>query len=610
MAKLTKKEIESQAITHILEHVTKYENCLFNVGGGTQIHFRNMFDAIKQNFYGLFNSKYDSFGQEKIFYPATEFMVFENIKGIDVDTKDINVKARHPKDIGKAEAKRYILKDWMYKNNFGDTINLWLLPFVLDGHLIVKKISAYDYKTKKKTIKPVIIDIRNTFFDPHGWGSVVHDTPFCERSVVDTTWFKRAYKDSYINLDKLNGRFDLPEIYNETQSNQSSSPETELFEFWSPLPEYLITGNTDDTDWVECHLVVSNLKDKPVVHKLERNTELRPYEDVRFEDAPGRRIGRGVGEKLLYLQIYLNMVFNTKRMNQLLAANQLFQYRRGSGIRPEHLRRLVTGGAIPVEQVGDIIRIDTRDFDYDKLVSEEQSILSIAQRQTQTQEPASGEQLPASMPATNAVIQNQAVRTSTAFRQEKFGLFLSRLFKNQLMPGIMTTYSNGDILRLTGDTENVKSLKSKASEYFTYKEIENMMMQGVYPSPEQIQMMIEQAMEKIENNNDLYLGIEKLDFVDCDVEFFVTGESIDKNALIQTLQQILFNYQNFAGNPDSQKIMRELFNILGLDSKELMPKGQVAPQKGQVVGGAQIPQAPNEGQLINNVEQNVAQGVA
>lgn len=609
MAKLTKSEIESQAIALLQEHIKKYEDATFWVTSNRGINLRTMYDIIRQNFYGVFKNDTDSYGQPKIWNPITEFMTWENIKGIDVDTKDINMKARHPKDRGKAEAMRYIVKDWMDKEHFGESLNEWLLPFVLDGHLIVKVLFVYDAKKKKKVLRVLPIDIRNTFFDPHGKG--IQNEPFAERSVVDTSWFKQAYKDKYINLDKLEGRKNVPAIYDEEKEENSSNPQTEVFEFWSPMKKSWITGDRkDDNDYVECHLVVSNPSSVPLVHKLEINDEpdqVKPYEEVKFEDAPGRALGRGVGEKLIYLQMYLNMIFNSKRMNQSLAANQLFQYRIGSGLKPEQLRRLATGGSIAVEQIGDIARIDTRDFDYDKLASEEQNIVQVAQRTTQTQEPASGEQLPASMPATNAVIQNQAVRTSTALRQERVGLFLERLFSRQIKPRITELYSKEDILRITGDVDKVRSLFSKGAEYYAYKEALDLMEQGVYPSPEQLMMMKEQAMEKMENNEDMYIGIDSVDNLDCDIKFFVTGESIDKNALIQTLQQILFNYQNFAGNPDSQKIMRELFDILGLDSAELMPKGQqIIPQQGQPVGGAQIPQAPSEGQLLNQQENAIA----
>ncbi len=613
--KLTKEQIEADVINHIQQHITKHEDGEFFVTDKHSINMRVMWDTVRKNFYGLFDKSEDRFGAQKIFYPITEFMVWENMKNIDVDTKDINMRARHPKNIAEVEAQRYIVKDWMLQNQFGEQLNEWLTPFVLDGHLIVKKIFALNPNTKKKNLKVVQVDIRNTFFDMQGKG--IQKSDFVERFVQDKASFKNTFSKVYINLDKIQDRFDVAALYDEDKEVKSQTPQVEGFEFWGQLPEKYITGDPKDTDWVDCHAVMTNASENAQLHKLEKNKDkygIKPYEEVKFEDAPGRAVGRGIGEKVIYLQTYLNSIYNTRRLNNSLSANQLFEVRKDSGVNPSSVRDLISGGVVSVSEVGrDIGRIDTQDYDFSQSLSEEENLVRIAQRQTQTQEPASGEQLPASMPATNAVIQNQAVRSSFAQRQEVFGLFLSRLFQRQLLPDIMKLYSKGDLLRLTDDSDKIRAIQEKASEFFALREAEDLIEKGEYPSMEQLTQMKEQAFEKIENQKDLYVEIDGLNQPDADVEFFVTGESVDKNGLIQSLQQILFNYSGFAQDPNAQKILRELYDILGLDSKQLMPDkadpavqalavGGTVPegQPGQApIAGANLPQPPSEGTLLN-----------
>ena len=101
----------------------------------------------------------------KIFYPLTETLVWENVKNIDVDTKDVNAKANTPLQYGLATIVRNMMRDWMEKQQFGEEINDDLMYFALDGHLVNKKVLSFDEFTKKKTIKFERVDLRNIFKD-------------------------------------------------------------------------------------------------------------------------------------------------------------------------------------------------------------------------------------------------------------------------------------------------------------------------------------------------------------------------------------------------------------------------------------------------------------
>ena len=563
---MTKKEIQGEILQVLTEEITKYEEAIFQISRNKSMRMRYLWDMIRENYYGVFKKEKDLVGQQKIFFPLTEALVWENVKNIDIDTKDINVRGNNPSQYGIANITRNLVRDWMEKNCFGEQINKDLMIFALDGHLIKKKLLASDEYSKKTTLKTETIDIRNIFKDQSG-GSL-HEDNFIERSVQSVSYLQDAFKGKWINLDKIKGETNIPEIHNEDRPEEGTSPEIDLYERWGKIPKSWLTGRKSDCNtWVNGRVVASGLvSGTPLVHRVEEWNKVRPYEEAKFEDAPGRWAGRGIGEKVLYLQMYLNTIYNVRRNNNLQMMNQLFQFREGSGVTPDKISRLLAGGAIGVQTIGDIARIDTRNINFNESISEEQNAISVANRLASSQEASTGEALPSSTPATNAIIQARAVKTSFQLRQEKFGLYLSKLFKRQLLPDFWKIYKKSDILRLMGEEETNK-IKRKLTKYYTDKFI----TERGQITPQEADRIAEEVKKQIQEREDLWIELDDLKDVDkLDISFYITDETFDKATILQNLQQVLIAYKGLATDENSMVILRNMFDIMGLDSETLM----------------------------------------
>lgn len=601
---MTKTEIQKSAINQLTEFIHKYEDGIFQISRNKSMSMRFLWDLIRENYFGVFKKDKDTIGQSKIFYPLTETLVWENVKNIDVDTKDVNAKANTPLQYGLATIVRNMMRDWMEKQQFGEEINDDLMYFALDGHLVNKKVLSFDEFTKKKTIKFERVDLRNIFKD-QAVGSL-QTSDFIERSVQDVSYLKEEYKGKWINLDKLTGGNNISAIYNEDKGEESVSPECEIFTAWMKIPHSWITGRAVDSNYYINGKVIASglLNGTPLIHRIEEWNKVRPYEEAKFEEAPGRWAGRGIGEKSIYLQLYLNTIYNVRRNNNLALMNQLFQFREGSGITPEKMAKLFAGGAIGVQQVGDIARIDTRNINFNESITEEQNVVSVANRLGSSQEAATGEALPASTPATNAIIQAKAVKTSFQLRQERFGLFLSNMFKRQWLPDAWKIYPKDEILRLIGE-EDASKLRRKLTRYYTDKAISE---GGRKITPQQADAIEASIKQQLDNKEELFVAIEDLKDADkIDISFYITDETFDKATVLQNLQQVLTSYKQFASDPNSMVILRNILDILGLDSETLManmeqptalPSGE-APQSQQE--GEQTPDGLVESQA-NRVE--------
>ena len=99
---MTKSEIQRQASATLTEFITKHEEGNFQISRNKIMRMRFLLDTIRENYFGVFKKDKDLIGQQKIFYPLTEALVWENVKNIDIDTKDVNTKADNPNQYGTA----------------------------------------------------------------------------------------------------------------------------------------------------------------------------------------------------------------------------------------------------------------------------------------------------------------------------------------------------------------------------------------------------------------------------------------------------------------------------------------------------------------------------
>jgi hypothetical protein len=589
---MTKETIQAEALRYMTDLVTKYSEGTCWITRNKAINLRALWDIIRENYFGVFNKTKDRFNQDKVFYPLTETLTWENVKNIDVDTKDVNTRALHPDGLKEVIPCRYILKDWMYHNSFGEILNRWLMYFTLDGHLITKTITGID-EEGKKYVETRFVDLRNCFYDPHC--EDIHKTPFIERSVQDLDDVKSNFKDKgWINLHKISGRKDIPKLHDEQKNQEGGVPEVELYEYSGKIKKSWVTGkDADDDEWVNGRMWASNLTDVAHMHKIIQTDDISPYEDVAFEDAPNRHVGRGVGEKVLFLQIYLNTLYNVRRMNNLVMMNQLFKFKNGSGITAESISNLVAGGAIGLNDMGDFERVDTSNINFNDSINEENNLVGVANRVTSNQEASSGEKLPASTPATNAIIQNQAVKTSQQLRQERFGLFLSRLFRRQVLPRLIEIYKEKGVIRIEDDKKS-SDVKKSIADYYLTKNVEDAKAEGKEVNPIE---MLEKIKNELDRREEIFIELKKIDPKNIDIEFYVTDESFDKNTILQNLQQVLVNYKQFAQDPNSQNILREILDVLGLDAESLLPEinSPVQQQMGMQEEQQPAPNQPQEG---------------
>lgn len=561
---------EKEVIRIIKDEVNDWQDGNVWVTEKINYQMKDIIQKARKNYLGKFDEPNDEVtGKKKIFIPLTEDMTETIVKNIDLDPADINIRATNPNGFSAATILRYLVSHFMRRNYFGELLNEMLRLFCIDGTIIIKTLKNYDKELKSQVIKTRIVDSTNFFIDPQE-DNIQTAGAVIERNVLKLSETK---KYSWDNLDYVKGYNDLgrlanaglPQVMSKTQV-----PYVEIYERWGELPGWCVPGyQGDKDDWVQTLSIVSNIYRKPVVHKVILNKKsIKPYEECRFRKIFGRWHGRGIGEILSNLQSYLNEVVNLRLNKARISQIGLFKVRKGSGITQQLLSSLISGGVIPVTRMEDIQELATSDVKGSSY-NDEETVYQWGQRTTGAWDVGRGESLPSSLPATTAVLQERGMKSGTDLLQENVGTFLSRLFERHLIPLIIETMKDEEIISIVGSPKELKEIDNNYINAVLNKQtVDYLVKNKEFPKPgfiEHLRDIYSDNLKKFQKTRYFKIKKKMLTNWNYEVEIFITGESFNKSVMVQQLNEMLMGYSRIPGtNLDAEAIMKEILDLMGI----------------------------------------------
>ena len=552
-----------------------------------KVHYkmRDIIQKARKNYLGKFDVKKDEVtGRKKYFVPLTEDMTETVVKNIDLDTLDINIRSTNPNGYASSNILRYLISYFMRKNYWGEILNEMLRLFCIDGTVILKNLKNYDKKLNRQVIKSRIVDRTNFIIDPsedniQEAGAVIERNVLRKSEIEKYPWKNVEYVSETTSFNRLNTLIGA-EV-------KTQVPYVEVFERWGELP----IGK--DGKWVSAVAIVSDLDANPVVHLVKENKKgIKPYEECRYRKLFGRWDGRGIGEMLIPLQRYLNETVNLRINAARIAQLGLFKVRKGSGITRQLLKSLISGGAIPVTRMEDIAELRTPDIK-ESSYRDEETTYNWAQKVTGAFDVSRGEGLPASQPATTAMLQEKGSKSGFNLIQESLGMFLSRVFERHIIPLLIENLKMDDVISIVGSPKELKELDNNYINKKTRDYYVDSMKKGKLPSGEDVAMFKDLQQQKLNKfGKNRYLSDLKkvLSGWEYEVQIFVTKESFNKAVIVQQLNELLINYSQVPGtNLDTDAIFKEILDLMGiggarfLESKKegAVPNIQQGGQGGQ-----------------------------
>lgn len=597
-----KQELEAKAIEIVKGEKIKWELATAFITEKVSFNMRNLIRTLRKNYYGIFDQPTDpTTGLDKVWYPLTEINVEAVVKNIDLDTKDLNFRAKNKNGYAITDITRSEVKDELDKSGFGEKLDELERQLAIDGTHVWKTV---EIDKKARIFK---VDLLNVYIDPTS-PSIQEAYRFTERSLMYPDEIKSM--NGWMNTEDVVGIEGLARtdaLYGARNVGTTSNIKmNDVYECWGKIPKSLITGLVDDdNEEVDGQIVVSGLDmgGQARCHLIAQNTKydknigcfIKPYEECWYQKVPNRWYGKGIAEKVINLQIYANIVFNVRINRSRISQLGLFKIKKGAGITPQMLSRLQGNGAVVVNNMDDLQQLVVQEVGATSY-KDEDVINQLSERLTNAFEVVTGEALPSSTPATNASIQNANARSGFTLIKETIGMFLARWMDRHYLPIFAKNLNKKQILRLSKNLDNYEELVQRVSYSLAMEALDKSFNDGYIPSDQEIQMAIQDTQGKL-MKTDLFVNrIHDIIAEQLDTKFYVTNEELDVSVTVQNLVNMIRVAPQYA-----EAMVKQAFDLMGLGQYKLvaqpvpqgMPQGEQGAPQGKPMMSAQAMQSAN-----------------
>lgn len=604
--------LEQEVIAYIKDQKTRWENATVWVTDKVAFDMRDLIRQLRRNYWGVFKEPMDkATGRKKIWVPMTESVCESVVKEIDLDTKDINFRAKNRNGIGLTPIVRNGVRNNLDNIYFGEILDEMERNLAIDGTVVWKTVEDKDAQGKP-IFKIIPVDLLNFYIDPSARSIQTSDVG--EVALLSPEEFA-SYKGWKDKQDVKAYEFSNAQTGADllSQGMPTTKKLIQVYEWWGIMPLAWITGKKKDKEtMIPGHVVLSNIDQQggTKIHVLEKNTKkegLKPYEECRYRKVQGRWYGKGPAESVMMLQTWMNVVVNIRITRNFVAQLGIFKIRKGAGVTSQSLKRMASNGALMVKNMDDIEQFVIQEAT-NSSYSDEQNIQGWGQRVTSAFEIVTGEQLPASTSATSASLQSQGAQSSFTFVKKGVGYFLQRWLKRHAIPILQKRFTADEIIRIVDDMDELKEMDTRIINEMLFRRLTEMNKKGQLFTKEAVLAEKERLTQKFEAMGaERYAQItdaDQIDLTDYDVQVYITNEEIDKAVLVNNLNNALATVANVPGlDIDPADIVRQVFDVLGLQPPRkrqpmpVMPAEAVAPAQ---AGGAPNMTSPTAQQMVTS----------
>ena len=576
-------DIAKAAITIVDRERVNWEEAVSFITPKVGFRMRELIRICRKNYWGVFDDPYDKQTQrEKVWIGLAMSTVETWLKNIDLDTKDIGFLARSENGYEITELTRLVVKDYLDRMYFGETIDADERSCLIDGTVVWK--SWEDNSTGKPVLKRRTVDLLNFYIDPTE-ENIQTAYRVTERAILLPSQIEGM--TGWKNTDDLPGSQILNRIDGNRRSNfgtRMTGEYRDVWETWGKIPKWMITGDKEAEDAreeVDGHIVISGLEaPKPTMHLVEANKKkdkfgvvLKPYEEWRAAKISNRWYGLGVIERLLALQEYLNTVVNIRINRGYVSQLGLFKIKKGKGITAQMLNRLPVNGAIQVTDMDDVQQMTVAEAG-ETSYKDEEVIKYWAQAVTSAYPISTGEILPSSASATATAVANASSKSAYTMFKEGTGGFFERWIDRAALPVIAKTVKQGDIIRLGADDDKFKDLITTIALFNVSEAMEK---SNVIPSQQELMTVLAQEEEKLSKKPQMFIEIlQELLADEVDTRVHITNEDLDSSVTVQNLIQLAQ-----IAPQDAPDIVKQIYDLMGLERPAFKAPAPQGPPQGQ-----------------------------
>jgi len=516
----------------------------------------------------------DSTGFKKAFYNVILNPTEVAQKMLDVDTKDIKIIAEEGQSYYPAWFFGKSLKIWMkdaknlYGRTFGQFLNETVYKYPKYGTILAKKAKGTVHLVPLQNIKNrpdarSILD-SDLIIEEHNM------TPYQLRQ----QGWDRDKVEKIITAHLKDGMIKILEVCGSVNGYQD---------------DYFIMPDNGN----EGEILFSDKKDRKDV-----------YKELKFDDIPGRAIGRGMVERLFETQIAQNQQEHWLRSGQRWSSKHIFQTKDDTMISKNLIRQVENGDILTILSEILPISVEERNLPaynflgnkWDRQAQE----LSFAFNQVKGERPPAGTPLGTSVLQTNMSVQYYDLK------REDLGMFLKDILYEWIIPEFKKNKKGTHgIMMGEFEPEELDKLRNLLLVNRGNKAILRYVAKNMrLPSTMEAEVLRGIEKERISTMKEIGIPYGYYDDLKYKIDVVITNEQIDVSARLTTLQtilQIIGTNPTIMRDPRTRNIFYKLIDLSGFSPVDFgldEPTGleDVMGQGVQMGGSPPRPQVSNQPQ--------------
>jgi hypothetical protein len=552
----------------------------------------------------------DSQGRDKPFFNIVTAAVNIWYRATDIDRKNIKIKASELSDRLAAYVATLHLQEWMRRTGFGAFLNEWGRSLARYGSSVLKFIE------KDGKLIPAVIP----------WNRMISDTvDFENNPKIEILWMtpaqllkNKAYDQDMVQdlLDNMESRETL-----DGQNKDNRAEYVKLYEIHGELPlSYLTSKKKDADEYVQQMQVLSFLTHKNGKFNdycLYKGREAKdPYMITHLIKEDGRAQAIGAVEHLFEAQWMTNHTMKGMKDYLDVASKLIMQTSDGNFVGQNVLNAIENGDILIHGLNAPLTLINTAKPDITQLQNFGQQWQVLSKEIVATPDAISGITQPSGTAWRTVEAQRMEAHSLFELMTENKGLHIEDMLRKYVIPSLKKQMDTTDELVATLDSQGISQFDSmyvpNEAIRRSNEQIKKTVLSGQVASNTDMGMM-EQGIKKELNQlgnqrfikpSDINSTWKKeLEDLEWDVEVEVTGESVDKQAVMATLTTVLQTIANpmtaqVLNTPQGKlvfnKILEETGSVSSLELAQITP---TQPQMQQPsVGGSMSAQPTMGGQ--------------
>lgn len=507
----------------------------------------NQYDTIKRchlYYNGRFEDDSDYNGMEKIFYNISKYRCDAATRLLDIDTKDIRLISNAPKQELATFLLEKELKQWMKDNNVAVILNRMAEELPIYGSVVLKKNKNADFGVE-------IVDLRRLFLDPSV--EKIQDSRFITQKHYLTEPQLRAMDGKWENVDKVIK--DYKDKYHESyeddhfRNNNKATPYYVIYERYGEVPESWVKEGGDDEKMVKSLFITTDPefaskenKEGEILFKSVWHSDY-PFKDAHYSKTRGRWLGVGLIEELFPEQERVNEVENQVRVGMAVSNMVLFQTSDQTMLK--NVLKDVESGDILRKAIGGegILPVDNRIKNFNEFLAERERYDIQADRKSHANDVVRGGDIPASTPATNAIIQNNNSTSVFRWKRQNYVATAVKPFLREfVLPEALKDLNKEHVMRFTGTTNEVNKLDKVLMKAIGEERKFEAMLGGLPVTPElEAQLMAEVQDELKERGSIRWLKVKDKLYSDLDFQWDidVDGEAYNSQLMMQNVFAVM-----------------------------------------------------------------------